>query len=124
TTADDEEGLVGIELDPGFASNHFVYVCYTASQPVRHQRIGRLTAAGDTAVPGSLQTLFDLDPNGAHFHLGGALRFSSDGRLYCSTGDNGSGFAAGSLGSTHGKLLRLNADGSIPADNPFVGVAT
>ncbi len=124
TAADDEEGLTGIALDPAFALNGYVYLRVTASTPQRHNQIVRVTANGNTAVPGSATTLFDLDPNQAHFHLGSGLHFAPDGTLYFATGDNDTPFFAGNLGSLHGKMLRLRADGTIPTDNPYYGTAS
>ena len=57
----EEEGLLGVAFDPGFESNHRVYVCYTAATPTRHNRIARLTASGDTARAGSEVSIFELD---------------------------------------------------------------
>jgi glucose/arabinose dehydrogenase len=84
----------------------------------------RFTAAGDTARAGSEVAIFELDDNLDQVHVGGALRFGLDGRLYLGTGENGDGAFSQSLHSTHGKLLRIGADGKIPADNPFYATAT
>jgi len=118
-----EEGLVGVAFDPAFASNHRLYLCYTAAAPTRHNRIERWIAAGDTARPGSAAALFECDDNGDHVHVGGALRFGRDGKLYAGTGENGVGEFSQSLRSTHGKILRIDSDGRIPADNPFFTIA-
>lgn len=115
-----EEGLLGVALDPGFARNGFVYVCYTALEPVRHERIVRLVAEGDEAMAHSEITLLELDAHEAHLHVGGGLRFGRDGMLYVGTGDNDRGELAQSLRSTFGKLLRIRPDGAIPTDNPFM----
>jgi glucose/arabinose dehydrogenase len=114
-----EEGLLGVALDPDFARTGFVYVVYTALEPVRHQRIVRLLAQGDTALDHAEVTLFELDENRNHLHVGGALRFGRDGMLYAGTGDNDLGEPSQSLRSTFGKLLRIRPDGEIPSDNPF-----
>lgn len=114
-----EEGLLGVALDPGFERNRWVYVCYTAATPARHNRIARYTASGDTALARSATAIFELDDHLDHVHVGGALCFGLDGKLYAGTGENGAGDLSQSLRSTHGKLLRLNRDGTIPTDNPF-----
>jgi glucose/arabinose dehydrogenase len=124
TRAEIEEGLIGVAFDPAFERNHWLYVCYTALSPRRHNRVSRFTAAGDTAIAASEKVLIELDDLGDHNLVGGALRFGTDGRLYVTTGENGVGPLAQSLGSTAGKLLRIDPDGSIPADNPFVGVTS
>lgn len=124
TVADDEEGLVGLAVDPNFATNNFLYATYTVTSPVRRNVISRFRLSGDLVVAGSEVRLFELDPNVAHYHIGGAIHFGADGKLYTSTGDNANGNNSSSLSTLHGKLLRLNADGSIPTDNPFYTTAT
>src|SRR2546430_1895647 len=57
-----ERGLLGIAFDPGFASNHFVYLYHTVPSPNLHNQVSRFTADGDVAVPGSEIDIFDLDP--------------------------------------------------------------
>lgn len=120
----DEQGLLSVAFHPQFASNGWVYVMYTAATPTRHNRIVRYTASGDTALAGSALTLIDLPNNVANYHMGGALHFGPDGRLYASTGDNGNGANAQSMTTTFGKMLRLGDDGTIPTDNPFYGTTT
>jgi glucose/arabinose dehydrogenase len=120
-----ERGLLGIALDPAFPSNGFVYLYWTATSPTLHNKVTRFTAAGDLAAPGSEATLFDLDDlSGASNHNGGALHFGPDGKLYVAAGENANGSNAQTLGNVLGKILRLNKDGTIPNDNPFVNAAT
>jgi glucose/arabinose dehydrogenase len=121
-----ERGALGIELDPDFASNGYVYVFHTAKTPYLHNRVSRFTAMGDVAAPGSEQVIFDLDKleSGSLIHNGGDLKFGPDGKLYLSAGENGKSGNAQLLNTTLGKLLRINADGSIPADNPFFSQTT
>jgi glucose/arabinose dehydrogenase len=115
-----ERGLLGVAFDPAFTSNHFVYVYYTATTPAVHNRISRFTASGDIAVAGSELVLFDLDNlSSATNHNGGALAFGADGKLYAAVGENANSANAQSLNNVLGKMLRINKDGSIPADNPF-----
>lgn len=114
-----ERGLIGVTLDPDFDSNGYVYVHYTTSSSP-HGRVSRFTAQGDVAVAGSERILIELDPaSSSGNHNGGELAFGLDDKLYVATGDATNGANAPSLGSTHGKILRINADGSIPTDNPF-----
>jgi glucose/arabinose dehydrogenase len=121
-----ERGADGIVLDPDFASNHFVYVYHTAKTPRVHNRVSRFTDGGDVAAPGSETVVFDLDnlDAGSFIHNGGAMRFGADGKLYVAAGENGDSAKAQSLTTTLGKVLRINPDGSIPADNPFYNTAT
>jgi glucose/arabinose dehydrogenase len=120
-----ERGLLGVAFDPNFAVNHFVYVYYTATTPAVHNRISRFTASGDVAVAGSEVVLFELDNlSSATNHNGGALAFGPDGKLYAAVGENANGANAQSMTNVLGKMLRLNSDGSIPTDNPFLGSTT
>jgi glucose/arabinose dehydrogenase len=115
-----ERGLLGVAFDPNFAVNHYVYVYYTATTPTIHNRVSRFTANGNVAVPGSEKVLLDLDDLiWSANHNGGAIHFGPDGKLYIATGDNGHPYNAQSLSTVLGKILRINPDGSIPADNPF-----
>jgi glucose/arabinose dehydrogenase len=115
-----ERGLLGITLDPDFQQNHFVYVYYTATTPSVHNRVSRFTAAGDVAAAGSETVLLELDPlSSATNHNGGAIHFGADGKLYVAQGENANAPQAQTLANRFGKILRINADGSIPSDNPF-----
>ena len=114
-----ERGLLGVAFDPNFATNKFVYVHYTATTPTVHNRISRVTANGDVAVAGSEVVIFELDDQSASNHNGGALAFGPDGKLYVGVGENAIGSNAQSFSNVLGKILRINSDGTIPADNPF-----
>ncbi len=116
-----EAGLVGITFDPEFEENGYVYVFYAfAQEGVIRNRVSRLTADGDVMTPGSEVVLFEMDPHGnSHVHNGGSLTFGADGKLYISSGDNGNSTNAPNMQTTLGKILRINPDGTIPADNPF-----
>lgn len=117
--ASGERGLVGIALDPNFSSNGFMYLCHTLPDGSRN-RVIRVRANGDVVEPGSTTFIFDFDQqSSATNHIGGALHFGPDGKLYLAAGDNGSGSQSQSLDTYHGKLLRINPDGSIPSNNPF-----
>jgi glucose/arabinose dehydrogenase len=120
-----ERGLLGVALDPNFALNQYVYVYYTATIPALRNRVSRFTANGDVAVPGSEVAIFELPVLAVPAnHNGGALNFGADGRLYIAVGDHGVPSNAQSLNTPLGKMLRINSDGTIPADNPFFGVTT
>lgn len=118
-----ERGLIGLAFDPDFSSNQYVYVYYTvpsAGAVAPFNRISRFTANGDVALAGSEQIILNLDPlSSATNHNGGAIAFGTDGKLYVAVGDNASGANAQNLNTYHGKLLRINKDGSAPSDNPF-----
>ncbi len=121
-----ERGLIGVTVAPDFPRTPHVYVCYVAREPYPHHRVSRFTADGDVAVPGSeillltgddQRTLGGKVPAG---HQGGAVHFGRDGKLYVAIGEHTAETPAQDLGSFQGKLLRLNADGTIPDDNPFL----
>lgn len=120
-----ERGLLGIAFDPDFATNQYVYVYYTTSTAPIHNRVSRFTANGDVAVAGSEAVIVDLDSLSATNHNGGAINFGPDGKLYIAVGDNAVASNSQSLSNRHGKMLRINANGSIPSDNPvsFPGIS-
>jgi glucose/arabinose dehydrogenase len=119
-----ERGLLGVTFDPAFASNRYVYVYYTATTPTIHNRVSRFTAAGDVAAAGSETVLLELDRlSSATNHNGGALHFGRDLKLYVAVGENGRSTNSQTLDNLLGKLLRINSDGTIPADNPFHATA-
>jgi YVTN family beta-propeller protein len=120
-----EAGLIGLALDPGFATNHYVYAFYTSvpegqenGGPNGPNEVVRLT---DVADKGTNLTYILRDLPSGPIHNSGTLRFGPDGKLYVSLGDTDQGSNAQDLGSVAGKILRVNPDGSIPDDNPFVG---
>jgi glucose/arabinose dehydrogenase len=120
-----ERGLLGITLDPDFENNNYFYIFYTAPETPVHSRVVRYTLNGNIANPSSAQVIIDLDPlSTAHNHNGGGLHFGLDGKLYVATGENATPSNAQNLDNTHGKILRLNPDGSIPTGNPFTTGST
>lgn len=118
--ASGERGLVGIAIDPDFQTNQYVYVYHTVNTAPLHNRITRFTADGDVVLAGSDTTILELDNlSNATNHNGGAMHFGSDGKLYVAIGDNATGANAQNMDTYHGKFLRINKNGGIPADNPF-----
>ena len=130
--ATNERGLLGIAFDPAFAANQHVYLYYTlppaAPGPFptlgAHNRVSRFTLSGNVVVPGSELILLELPDLGtAPIHNAGSLHFGADGKLYVSVGENFNAAQAQLKNNPLGKLLRINPDGTIPPDNPFVGEA-
>jgi glucose/arabinose dehydrogenase len=124
-----ERGLMGVAFDPNYSTNRFIYLYYTkkatSTTPV-HNRIARFTAnsSGNGVVAGSERLIFRLNNQSTNYHQGGAIDFGSDGKLYASTGDNGSPSKSQKLTNLFGKMVRINKDGTIPSSNPFYSTAT
>jgi glucose/arabinose dehydrogenase len=121
-----ERGLIGVTLHPQFPEQAYVYVMYVAKEPYTHHVISRFTLRGDIADPASERVLLKGDDqtrfkgSHPHGHQGGPLRFGPDGRLYAAIGEQTAGKPAQQLDALLGKILRIEADGTIPTDNPFV----
>ncbi len=113
-----ESGLMSLALHPQFGTNHFLYLSYAykgESQLVRVVRY-RESESGLT----DRKVIIENIP-AAQFHAGCKLGFGPDSKLYITTGDATERALAQRLDSLAGKTLRLNDDGTIPSDNPFVG---
>ena len=131
----DEEGLLGVTVDPSFVSNGFVYAYYTRNKSgTCGNRVSRFTMSGNTIAPASELVLVDEIPATGN-HNGGDLRFGNDGYLYVSVGDGGCDYAgnSGCAGQNDasrdqhaliGKILRITSTGGIPPSNPFQGAGT
>jgi glucose/arabinose dehydrogenase len=120
-----ERGLQALTFDPGFSTNRYVYLHYTkkatSTTPV-HNRIVRVTANADSTkvVSGSETLILQLNNQSTDHHMGGAIDFGTDGKLYIATGDNQTPTnVSQNLANLFGKMLRINKDGTIPTDNPF-----
>ena len=120
TSIDGERGLLGIALDPDFAQTRFVYLYYTYVAPggAIRNKVVRMRDQSDRGVE---ETVILDGILGNNDHDGGRLKFGPDGKLYVTTGDAENGDNAQSPSALAGKILRLNKDGSIPADNPRPG---
>jgi glucose/arabinose dehydrogenase len=115
-----EAGLLGLALDPRFAETRFVYVAYTYRGQNRRlaNRLARLREDPKSGK-GTLDKVLIDNVAAANNHDGGRVKFGPDGKLYWTMGDAQETSHAQRLSSLNGKILRLNPDGSIPADNPF-----
>ncbi|MBC7520628.1 MAG: PQQ-dependent sugar dehydrogenase [Sandarakinorhabdus sp.] len=113
-------GLFDVVLHPRFASNGLVYLSYAAGTPAANfTRITRARLVGNALV--DQKVIFEVSPpKNTPVHYGGRMAFLDDGTLVMTVGD---GFdfreQAQRLGSGLGKIIRINDDGSIPANNPF-----
>jgi len=115
-----ESGALGMVMDPDYSKNKLLYACYTVSRgTVLTDRVVRFEDRG-TAI-GPLVNVIDQIP-AAQNHAGCQLGFGpSDQKLYITTGDAMNPTSAQRVAALSGKILRINPDGSIPADNPFPG---
>lgn len=128
TNSSDERGVLGIALDPDFATNHYVYVYYNHLFGGDERiRIARFTEAANIGTNPTI--IFDLDvpENIPGNHVGGNLHFrpSQPDKIYFSLGDlgyyqtNASLNYANKITNPFGKILRINKNGTVPTDNPF-----
>ena len=119
-------GLLDVALDPDFGSNGYVYLSYARSRPDGDGNEGA-TAVGrgrfvDDRIDG-FEVLFTAEPymgGGAHF--GSRIAFGPDGHLFLTTGERFQFEPAQDLSTALGTVVRLNRDGTVPEDNPFVDV--
>ncbi len=117
---DGNGGLMDVALHPQFADNRLVYLTYT--KPAGNGRGAPALARGRLEA-GALTDVRDLlvtEPYDGNSGLNGRVAFGRDGKVYMSTGGRVATVSQDPM-SLRGKVLRLNDDGSVPEDNPFVG---
>jgi glucose/arabinose dehydrogenase len=112
-------GLMDVVLHPQFAANRQIYFSYL--KPVGTERETALTVARGRFDGAAITDLKDIFSAGAGVSGPSRLAFGRDGKLYVTTPSSGDGASSQDPESLAGKVLRLNDDGSVPADNPFVG---
>lgn len=115
-------GLGDVIAHPRFASNAMIYVSFAdpsakgaAAAVVR----ARLDIAGDRAALRDVQRIWTQSSRGGGGHFGHRMAFSPDGKLFITAGDRQRLSPAQDFSQSLGKIIRLNEDGSVPADNPF-----
>ncbi len=120
-------GLLGLALDPKFSSNQLVYWSYSERKDdgANHTAVGRGKLSGNALE--NVQVIFRQAPSlESTLHFGSRLVFARDGTLFVTTGDRSiteGRMQAQRLDGLLGKVVRINPDGSVPPDNPFVGKA-
>jgi glucose/arabinose dehydrogenase/PKD repeat protein len=138
-----ERGLLGVAVDPNFATNRFIYLFYTfnkfnntcptnsSTSPVN--RVSRFTLSDTNTVDAASEVvLIDNMPSPAGNHNAGDVEFGKDGNLYVTIGDGGCDYAGGGCAGSNdaardqhvltGKVLRITPSGGIPIGNPFTGI--
>ncbi|MFF7881319.1 PQQ-dependent sugar dehydrogenase [Streptomyces sp. NPDC020794] len=112
-TTNGEGGLLGVAVDPKWATNHYVYFMHTASEG---NRVVRMTYDGSSLTNYTI-LLQGIKKN--RYHNGGRLAFGPDGYLYVSTGEAQTPELAQDKTSLNGKILRMTTDGRAAPGNPF-----
>jgi glucose/arabinose dehydrogenase len=112
-----ESGLMDITLHPNFAANKYIYLAYAYNDGDKFVKVVRYKYNGKTLTEPKI--IIDKIP-AAPNHAGTRARFGPDGKLYVATGDSTDWKLAQVTDSLAGKILRLNDDGSVPKDNPFI----
>ncbi|MGB0670287.1 MAG: PQQ-dependent sugar dehydrogenase [Rhodospirillales bacterium] len=116
-------GLLDVAIDPDFAVQPWVYLTFAKPDM---EGWGTAVARGLWTGTGLKDTrvIWEMEKKTrSGHHFGSRLAFAPDGKLHVSLGERGEMHRAQDRGDTAGGTLRLNPDGSIPADNPFVGMA-
>ncbi|MFC7333043.1 PQQ-dependent sugar dehydrogenase [Rhodocista pekingensis] len=115
-------GLLEVALHPDHARNRLVYLSYAEPDPSgrgHRTAIARFRDGNGTAE--DFQVLYRGTSDRTRHHFGSRIVFGTDGKLYFSIGDRGTDKRAQDPADSSGSILRLNDDGSVPGDNPFVG---
>ena len=122
-------GLLDVSLDPAFATNHLIYWSYAEPREgdVNNTAVARGRLVEDAVAPrvDDVQVIFHQSPSlNSNAHFGGRLVWGRDGTLFITLGDRSiteGRMQAQRMDGLLGKIVRINSDGTIPKDNPFVG---
>lgn len=111
-----ESGILGMDLDPNFATNKYVYICYSYSQgSTDYNRVSRFTL-GSNSLGSELKMIDNIPGNNTH---NGCRVLVVGNYLFASMGDNGFPNDAQVQNGGRGRLFRIRLDGTVPTDNPF-----
>ncbi|CAB3686752.1 PQQ-dependent sugar dehydrogenase [Achromobacter piechaudii] len=121
--ASGQGGLLDVALSPDFANDRYVYLSYAESDGDKSGTVvGRGRLSADATALEDFKVLFRQMPKlSSGLHFGSRLVFDRNGYLFISLGENNQRPTAQDLDKLQGKIVRLNRDGSVPPDNPFVG---
>lgn len=118
-------GLLDVALSPEFAQDRLVYLSYAEADESGDKAgtaVGRGRLSEDMRGLQDFRVVFRQQPKLSEgIHFGSRLAFDRQGFLYISLGENNQRATAQELDKLQGKVVRLNPDGSVPADNPFFG---
>ena len=123
-----ETGLLGLALDPNFATNGYVYVSWTVNvtksgTTLPYARLSRFTVVNNAIDLTTEKIYYQGNQAQNVHHPGQTVKIGPDGKLWWSVGDNVPSITnAQTLTNIYGKMLRFNLDGSVPSDNPFLNV--
>jgi MYXO-CTERM domain-containing protein len=123
-----EKGLLGVVPDPAFGQNHVLYFYASVGDTANKHKVLRATMADDNSLTWTATPIVDTNLQGPANHDGGGL-IVHKGFLYVSVGDTGANATppvnkyGSCLDRANGKILRVNLDGTTPADNPLVAEA-
>ena len=118
-----QAGLLDVVLSPGFADDSLVYLSY-AEPNLRGNLAGTAVMRGrlDGTALVDTEVIYRQQPKlSSGTHVGSRLVFDDAGHLFVTQGENNKRPTAQELDKLQGKLVRINPDGSVPKDNPFVG---
>jgi len=136
-------GLLDVKIDPDFAKNSYIYISYTEAaenqanvmRDIGDPRLGKFNDFSDAVLKGGavargklvnneiqdLKVIWRQVPKTiGRGHFGGKLLFAPDGKLFITSSERQRSEPAQDLTGNLGKIVRINSDGSIPKDNPFV----
>jgi glucose/arabinose dehydrogenase len=121
--ASGQGGLLDVALSPGFTTDNLIFFSFSEpGQGGQGTAVARakLVRDGANARLEDVETIFSMaKKTGTSHHFGSRLVFRPDGTLFITTGDRGQGDRAQDMQDSAGAVLRVNADGSVPADNPY-----
>lgn len=127
-SSDKERGLLGLAFDPAFTRNGYIYLYYTTGQGALNyagqpkNRVSRFQFDPASGTVGNETIILDGIGSDSGMHNAGGIKIGPDGKLYIPTGEGGRRSQnSQELTNLSGKILRVNLDGSVPTDNPFVG---
>ena len=120
----DQAGLLDVVLSPDFSVDRRIYFTFVEPGPAGHSRVAVARAVFAETRLDDVRILFRQSTTVDNLlHFGSRIAIGRDGRLWVTFGERNDNWAAQALGSHLGKVIRIGPDGSVPADNPYVGVA-